>query len=76
MTRMLTIISGAGIMVLSFLPVCVLLRLHEVSRGVETDTQNLVGAKALLVSLIVLGVSVFGAMGLIVIRLVDRRIRG
>ncbi len=76
MSRTLTIISCAGIMVLSCLPVCVLLRLHEISRGVETDTQHLVGAKALLISLIVLGVSISGAVGLILIRLFERRSRG
>ena len=73
---MLTIISGAGIMVLVLMPLLVLHRAYtDNGLGIDTDHHYL-GAKALLVSLIVVGASISGALALIMIRLFDRYFRG
>jgi hypothetical protein len=73
MSRMLTIISFAGIVVLMLMPLLVLDRWTGVDIA---PGHHYVAAKALVVSLVVLGVSISGAIALIVIRLFDRYFRG
>jgi low temperature requirement protein LtrA len=76
MTRMLTIVSFAGIMVLALMPLWVEHHLFTARLIGGEEAQSYVAAKALLVSLIVLGVSMSGALALIIIRLAERRFRG
>ncbi len=77
MTRTLTIISGAGIMVLVSIPILFLGAYweHYADWG-YLDLQRLVAARALFLALVILGVTLSGAVALIVIRLSDRCFRG
>ena len=80
MTRMLTIISGAGILVLVSMPILFLGAhmedLQRLSDQGYIDRQPLAATRALFLALIVLGVTVSGALALITIRLSDRYFRG
>jgi hypothetical protein len=83
MSRLLTIISGAGILVLVSIPI---LFLGAYSEHVDDwehfgvwgslGLHHLVAARALFLALLVLGVTISGALALIVVRLADRHFRG
>jgi hypothetical protein len=84
MSRMLTIVSLAGIMVLILLPLLYAVSLHHLWANGEDDLwvkgdnvkQHLVAFKGLLSTLVALGVTILGALGLIALRLIDRHFRG
>ena len=73
---MLTIISGAGIMVLVSIPILVLGGHWDYSDVGDVDLERLAGVRALALTLLVLGVTMTGALAMIVIRLADRYLRG
>jgi hypothetical protein len=75
MTRTLTIISFAGIVVLALIPVLFLGRYPELPMD-NTMVVQPTAARALFVTLVVIGATISGAGALIVIRLFDRYLRG
>jgi len=76
MTRMLTIISGAGIMVLVLMPALEAHRLWEALTTDDFAMKNHIGAKVFFFALVTLVVTIAGPLALIVIRLLERRFRG
>ncbi len=77
MSRMLTIVSGAGIMVLVSIPILFLGAYWEhYDDWGYLDLQRLAAARALFLALLILGLTLSGAVALIVIRLSDRCFRG
>jgi hypothetical protein len=76
MTRMLTIISGAGIMVLVLLPLLEAHRLWEAWTNDDFAMKNHIGAKVLFFALVILGVTIASPLALIASRLFARYFRG